>query len=228
MANHYCVAQAGGFSWRRRPAGDFVDLYIAKEHRRDAGATTRGRFLPRRTRFVCREVHRQNNFSGVHRFFVSQFWNFFLTSGAHTRKRTIASLRWIGSLLRGENGSRSECANRPHQGNATHRVRSKKTFPKGRPHPWPPFFISCASRIVLSSTGTLACAVFVIAVNASNARSIQNRTGKSACATATLRRKRWPPRLAPAPGRWIRNRRICKQSRASRGNSPARISAAAS
>jgi hypothetical protein len=51
-------------------------------------------------------------FSGVHRFFVLHFWNFFLTSGAHTRKRTIASLRWIDSLLRGENGSRSVCADR--------------------------------------------------------------------------------------------------------------------
>jgi hypothetical protein len=69
-------------------------------------------------------------FSRVHRFFISQFWNLFLTSGAHTRKRTIASLRWIGSLLRGENGLRSECANRQHLGNATHRGRSKKNVSK--------------------------------------------------------------------------------------------------
>src|SRR5258708_22102240 len=70
-------------------------------------------------------------FSGVHRFFVLQFWNFFLTSGAHTRKRTLASLRRIGSLLRGENGSRSECAKWLHKGNAALRVGSKKTFPDG-------------------------------------------------------------------------------------------------
>jgi hypothetical protein len=157
----------------------------------------------------------------MYRFLVSQFWNFFLTSGAHTRKRTIASLRWAGSLLRGENGSRSECANRPHQGNAPRRVRSKKTFPKGRPHQRPPFFIFYL-RAGLSRTGTLGCAEFAIAVV---------RATRAVCKTAQPevavlrevaipRRKRWQPRLVPARGRRIHSRRICKRSRALRGSRP--------
>jgi hypothetical protein len=92
-------------------------------------------------------------FSGVHRFFVSQFWNFFLTSGAHTRKRTIASLRRIGSLLRGENGSRSECADWPHQGNATPRSRSKKNVSRrgAYKHKRPVFILPAVKKIIFEA-----------------------------------------------------------------------------
>src|SRR5580704_2221069 len=88
-------------------------LRTTQKCRRDAGATTS------RPLYCCAsptsflEMFIREIFFAMHLFFVSQFWNFFLTSGAHTRKRTIASLRSIGSLLRGENGSRSACANRP-------------------------------------------------------------------------------------------------------------------
>ena len=107
------------------------NFHPAQKCRRKAGATTKRALFS-----VLDMSHLPQNssikyFAEVHRASFLQFWNFFLTSGAHTRKRTIASLRWIGSLLRGENGSRSECANRPHKGNAAHRVGPEKTFPEG-------------------------------------------------------------------------------------------------
>lgn len=87
---------------------------------------------PTRLRFAAKL--REGIFSNTSSYFSFRtFQNFFLTSGAHTRKRQIASLRRIGSLLRGEIGSRSECANRPPQGNAN-RVRSEENvFRTGRP-----------------------------------------------------------------------------------------------
>jgi len=43
---------------------------------------------------------------------IRSFRNFFLTSIPFTRKTALASCMWRNSLLRGENGSRSDCANR--------------------------------------------------------------------------------------------------------------------
>jgi hypothetical protein len=133
---------------------------MAQECRRDAGATTQRALFSALNRAHSLRSSPTKYFSGVHRFFVSQFWNFFLTSGAHTRKRTLASLRWIGSLLRGENGSRSACANRPQQGNATHRGWSKKRFQTGRSHPWPPFlFCLPAVRKIVFETRAARSAI---------------------------------------------------------------------
>ena len=105
--------------------------------------------------FVARITARNYFLPIASLFSFLHFWNFFLTSAALTRKRTIASLRWIGSLLRGENGSRSDCANRPRQGNARHRVRSEENVSNRAATSVPPFFIcSCraAVRIVLAGS----------------------------------------------------------------------------
>ena len=71
---------------------------------------------------------------------IRSFRNFFLTSFPFTRKRALASETWRYSLLRGESGSRSDCANR-HTGEtqdgqaATRRERFQRGFPtrSGRP-----------------------------------------------------------------------------------------------
>jgi hypothetical protein len=180
-------------------------------------------------------------FSGVHRVFIMQSWNFFLTSGAHTRKRTIASLRWAGPLLRGENGSRSVCANWQQKGNATHRVKSRKTFPNGALTNGAPRFILPASsgKIVCEARqGPIRCgrkrlfchsdrseeSLFSWAEHSERFFALLGMTKvgvfpqpvKCDRGRVTLRRKRWLRRPVPSRGRWVRNRRTCMQSRASR------------
>src|SRR5579862_1076911 len=150
----------------------------------------------------------------MHFIFVSHFWNFFLTSGAHTRKRTIASLRWIGSLLRGEmvHGANARIGSSGKRG---HRASFKKRFQKGRPLQRPPFLF-CPAR----KEHRHSCPCGFLDFNESDRPVIIETAQARVPVLLSPRRKRWPRRPAPARDRWIHSRNTCRQSPASRGILP--------
>ena len=134
---------------------------------------------------------------------MADCWNFFLTSTLFTRKTALASLLCKHSLLQGESGSRSDCANQARKGNAAplrkvYRNVSKRGVPArpGRP------------------------AFFFARFSIGNRQWSRREIFWSVWQPVIPRRRRSPPRLAPAPGRWTHNRRTCTRSRVSRGTRP--------
>ena len=93
----------------------------------------------------------QTIFFGADRKFVSRFWNFFLTSEAYARKRTIASLRRNDLLLRGENGLRSDCANGPIRETQHTESGLRQRFQEGGCQKRPPFLFLLPGTILFES-----------------------------------------------------------------------------
>jgi hypothetical protein len=104
----------------------FFHLPFVKDRRRDAGATTQHAFLKARERILLPRIQSTEYFSGTHSFFISQFWNYFLTSGAHARKKnpSESAMAWLAAP-RGE-WFTERLRGWAHQGNAAHRVRSEE------------------------------------------------------------------------------------------------------
>jgi hypothetical protein len=128
--------------------------------------------------------------------------NFFLTSVAFTRKTTLVSLLRKRSLLRGESGSRSDCAKRSKAETQYTELVYGNVSKRGERTSGRPVFIFYGRSVARTPEAS------------------PYRRGASSMhrqSRISPRQRHWPPRPAPAPDKCTRNRRSCTGSRVSPG-----------